>query len=77
MGVWKLKAKQPLGKAVFLVVPPTECEQRPLMGVWKLKAKQPLGKAVFLVVPPTELESVTFCSASKRSVQLSYEGLFI
>lgn len=26
------------------------------------------------MVPPAELESAAFCSASKRSVQLSYEG---
>ena len=27
------------------------------------------------LVPPEELESPAFCSASKRSIQLSYEGL--
>lgn len=26
-------------------------------------------------MPPAELESAAFCSASKRSVQLSYEGI--
>ena len=28
-----------------------------------------------LMMPPAELESAAFCSASKRSIQLSYEGL--
>ena len=26
-------------------------------------------------VPPAELESAAFCSASKRSIHLSYEGI--
>jgi hypothetical protein len=26
-------------------------------------------------VPPAEFESATFCSASKRSIQLRYEGI--
>ena len=30
--------------------------------------------APVMIVPSTELESATFCSASKRSIQLSYEG---
>jgi hypothetical protein len=28
-------------------------------------------------VPPAEFESATFCSASKRSIQLRYEGLWL
>ncbi len=30
--------------------------------------------APIMIAPSTELESATFCSASKRSIQLSYEG---
>ena len=30
----------------------------------------------WVMVPPAELESAAFCSASKRSIQLSYEGMF-
>lgn len=30
--------------------------------------------APILLVPPAEFESAAFCSASKRSIQLSYEG---
>ena len=31
--------------------------------------------APILLVPPAEFESAAFCSASKRSIQLSYEGV--
>ena len=30
--------------------------------------------APIMLVPPAEFESAAFCSASKRSIQLSYEG---
>ena len=30
---------------------------------------------LLFLVPPAEFESAAFCSASKRSIQLSYEGV--
>jgi hypothetical protein len=51
-----------------------EFEYHPLPGVCDLKEKTVQIWTVFRV-PLAEFESATFCSASKRSIQLRYRGI--
>ncbi len=58
----------------YYITPSAQLEYHPSMGHGDLQIKKTACKRRFHIAPSARLEHATYCSASKRSNPLSYEG---